>query len=132
MKKISVNLDDITIDALETITSINNCSISDAVNAAIIAYSKDTCVTIHSSPRPIDEIIALLPEGVTLGDWCEQRNIDVARLRYLVDRTAKGGTVWGFGNSRNKVRDQDNDRIFKTHTAWIAHCLKEDLGVDIT
>lgn len=134
MRKISVNLDDISEKALEEIVFKNNCSTSDAVNAALLAYSMDTQPSMFLSAGVLEplEIAIKTSSYNTVDEWCKDRAIDKVRLKYLMKRCAEGGTVWGMGNTKNKWRDKQDSREFKTHTAWIAHCLKEDFGIDIT
>ena len=132
-KKISVQLDKMATDALEEIMAINKCTISDAVNAALLAFSKDKQPCMLIEEKPIDVVYAAMAkQGVDINEWCDTRNINILTLKYLVKRCANGGTVWGFGNNKNKWRDKQDGRVFKTHTAWIAHCLKEDFGIDLT
>jgi hypothetical protein len=131
MKKISVKLDDATYNALMETRDKNSCTISDVVNAAILAFSRD------KQPVMIIDKSAWESFRDTHGKdfiskWCECRSIDQARLRYIINRTARGGAVCGFGNIRNKARDAEDGRIYKTHTAWIAQCLIDDFGMDIT
>jgi len=133
-KKISVQLDNMADTALKEIMEINKCSISDAVNAALLSYSKDKqpSMIIDRSPWALFKEQFAEVSKDTIANWCEHRSIDITRLRYLITRTANGGNVCGFGNKKNKWRDKNDDRQFKTHTSWIAHCLKQDFDLDIT
>ena len=133
-KKISVQLDGMADSALKEIMTINRCSISDAVNAALLSYSKDKQPSMIIEQSPWSEFKLKFADvcNDTIAEWCEYRAIDIVRLRYLITRTSKGCGVGGFGNKKNKWRDKNDDRQFKTHTSWIAHCLKEDFNIDVT
>jgi hypothetical protein len=129
MRKISVRLDEISSNKLDEVMEINNCTISDVVNTAIIAFAQDKQpVMVKNDTSEYDEILAIIGN---LDEWCAIRSIDKTRLKYLVKRTLDGHNVTGFGNTKNKWRDKQDDRLFKTHTAWIAHCLKEDFGIEL-
>lgn len=128
MRKISVLLDDISSRKLEESMSVNNCSISDVVNAALIAFSNDKQPVIYKEETEYTKIASVIGD---VDNWCNNRNIDKSRLKYLIKRTSEGSTVCGFGNTKNKWRDKQDERIFKTHTAWISHCLKEDFGIEL-
>jgi hypothetical protein len=131
MRKISVVLDSYALKSLEEMTKINECSISDVVNTALIAFSRDKQPSIiKGNCTPWGEFKEKV--GINqINFFCDSRGIDLARLRYLVNSVAKGGTVCGFGNTKNKYREKEDDRLFKTHTAWISYCLKEDLGINL-
>lgn len=132
-KKISVQLDNMGSQALDDILTVNKCTISDAVNAALLAYSKDKQPSMIIEPKPMDAVrSAIEAKFTTVENYCLIKGISKARLVYLVNRCAKGSTVWGLGNTKNKWRDKQDGRQFKTHTAWIAHCLNEDFGIDLT
>jgi len=128
MKRISVLLDDIVTNALKQTMEINKCSISDVVNSAILAFSIDKQPVIVKEVTPVTELFEKIGD-VDL--WCSGRNINKARLKYLVTSSAKGHNITGFGNTKNKWRDKQDSRKFKTHTSWIAHCLKEDFGIEL-
>ena len=134
-KTICVFLDDYTEEALYRIMAVNQCSISDAVIMALGSMSVVEFPSMNKEPDPLLRIKQVIDDSHGLWDsldhWCEDRCIIKSRLRYLMLRIANGGTVCGFGNARNKWRDKQDGRQFKTHTAWIAHCLKTDLGIDI-
>ena len=132
-KRICVQLDEHAAISLETVRTLNRCSISDVVNAALIAFSQDTQPVMMLEPRAL----ALVEEAVeqtawgTVDNWCEARNIKRSRLVYLMRSASRGHNVWGAGNLVNKWRDRNDDRVFKTHTAWIAHCLKQDFEIEL-
>jgi hypothetical protein len=128
MRKISVQLDEIVSQKLDETIKINRCSISDVVNAAILAFAQDKQPVILKPSTPTSEMFEVIGD---VDAWCNKYAITKSRLRYLIERTAKGHNVCGFGNSKNKWRDKLDGRVFKTHTAWIAHCLKEDFGIDL-
>lgn len=134
MRKISVQLDNLAEEALKQLLSYNRCTISDIVNAAILAMSKDKQPLFHIDHSPWrkfkDKIKEEFPH-IVLKDWCVTKDIDINRLRYLVTSTERGSTVSGFGNTKNKWRDKQDERQFKTHTSWIAYCLKQDFDIDI-
>jgi hypothetical protein len=131
MRRISVILDEISEKAVEDIIAKNKCSISDAVNAALLAYSMDNQPSMFIDQGPLVKVTEAVAktEWGTVENWCHHRSIDKNRLKYLIKRCESGSTVWGFGNTKNKWRDKQDDREFKTHTSWIAHCLKEDLNI---
>ena len=134
MKKISVILDDITEKTLNKLVKLNKCSITDIVNSSILAFAMDTQPVIIG----YDELLFNIENAAqskgfgTLDNWCQERNINKYSMRQLIKRINKGSEVSGFGNTKNKWRDKEDGREFKTHTAWIAHCIKEDFGIDIT
>lgn len=134
MKKISVNLDDIGEAALTALQSRTKQSVSDLVNIALVTLQ-------HTDYNGVGDIMGssllyALQEAVeasqwrTIDNWCRHRNIKKERLTYLIDRCYNGHTVYGSG-SKNRWRDKEDGRIFKTHTSWIAHCLKEDFDIDL-
>lgn len=134
-RKISVQLDNSADAALEYLMSTNSGTISDLVNVAITALAKNEQPVLnlnHSAWGDFKVTFMNKFPDISITTWCYDKGIDLSRLRYLINRTAKGGTVWGFGNAKNKWRDRLDDREFKTHTAWIAHCIKEDFDIDIT
>lgn len=128
MRKISVQLDDIVSAKLNEVVSVNKCSISDVVNAAILAFAQDKQPVIYVEPTQYDDIFSRIGD---VDSWCKLREIDKSRLRYLIKSSNNGHTVCGFGNTKNKWRDKQDSRKFKTHTAWIAYCLKEDFGIEL-
>ena len=134
-RKVSIILDKYAAYGLDVIIEANGCSISDAVNAALHAYSLNPQPTMVLDPQPIKDVlhrIVTMTNYGTLENWCNAKSIDIQRLKYLVSSCNKGKTVYGFGNTKNKWRDKQDGREFKTHTAWIAHCLKQDLDIDVT
>ena len=136
MRKICVNLDELGDEAITEIMRINKCTISDAVNIALVAFAKDNAdpvMTNEDTPVTRLSLLCEIKLNMSLGDWCESRGIDKARLRYLVNRCESGGTVWGFGNTdkKNQWRDKQHGQKFKTHTAYIASCLNDDFGIDL-
>lgn len=135
MRRISVVLDDVTEKALCQIINLNKCTISDAVAMGVLILAQEPINVMKILPDPMEPIIKALEThrpGMSLDNWCDCHNINKYRLYYLVKRCHNGSTVWGFGNTKNKWRDKQDERRFKTHTSWIAHCLKEDLGIDLT
>ena len=131
-KNISVHLDDYAEESLKRIIQVNRCSISDAVVSAINALGMEEFPCMEFDKTPMEPIkLAIEESGMSVEEWCQSKVIDIKRLRYLVNRCAKGGTVWGLGNNKNKYRDKQDQRTFKTHTSWIAHCLMEDFGIDL-
>ena len=130
-RKISVQLDGTAARALNEVLDINGCTISDAINAAIVSFSKDKQPVIMKEELHV--VIVKIQESNwrTIDNYCDFRKIDKSRLRYLLKRTAKGHNVCGFGNTVNKHRDKNDDRLFKTHTAYIADCVKKDFGVEL-
>lgn len=133
MRRISVNLSNQVEQTLNTLMKINECSISDIVNAAIIYFGTAEQPCIESTPDALRDLRKVISESKykTFELWCFKRNLKPERVRYLLRNTNSGKRVWGFGNSVNKWRDQEDERTFKTHTAWIAHCLKEDFDIDL-
>ena len=138
MKKISVNLDDMGEQHLAEIMNINDCTVTDAIHMALLVFAKENTerVTIPVEDSPIEKISKIIREkmGMSFPEYCDLRHLDKDRFRYLVNRCEAGSTVWGFGNAdkSNKWRDKDRGVRCKTHTAWIATCLIDDLGIDIT
>ena len=129
MRRISVLLDEITSRKLNEIIDENDCSISDAINASVIAFSLCGEKVISSVENYHKDVYKIIGD---VDKWCESRSIQKSRLRYVINSSHYGHTVCGFGNTKNKWRDKQDGRLFKTHTAWIAHCLKEDFGIDLT
>ena len=138
MKQISVKLDELGERSLYEIMALNDCTISDAVNIALLAFAKENteAVMVPGEDSPVEKIAKLVREkmSMSLKEYCELRHLNQAYLRQLVRRCEAGATVYGFGNteSRNKWRDKERAVQYKTHTAWIATCLMDDLGIDIT
>lgn len=129
MKKICVILDDYAENLLQERLDNHNETISDIVICALIAYCTDNPDVVKESHVVLDKIRS--SEYGSIAAWCEARLIKKKKLFYLLERTANGHTVSGFGNYKHKNRDSDDGRLFKTHTAWIAHCIKQDFGIDI-
>jgi hypothetical protein len=133
--KRSINLDDRAETALSEILEINHCTITDAIHAALIAYSMSDKKTIFPEER--DNLFRRLQEislekhKMTLEAYCNCHAIKIDRLKYLLRSTGSGASVSGFGNARNKYRDKNDERMFKTHTAWIANCLKADFDLNL-
>jgi hypothetical protein len=133
MRRISVLLDDSSESALDKVLTINGCTTSDVVNAALMAFSYDTQPVLPASPSVVRDLKAeFRSHNIDIDQWCDTNHIKKYRMFHLVNRVARGGVVCGFGNEKNKWRDKKDDRQFKTHTAWIAHCLKRDINYDIT
>lgn len=131
MRQISVILDDKTEDALTMLLEENTATISDIVNAAVLAFSWEKQPVFVLEDNTYNKIISLLRDkNRTVGEWCIQRNISIERLKYLCKRIDNGHAIWGFGNAVHKSRDKESGMIYKTHTAWIAQCMKDDLGLD--
>ena len=127
-RRICVQLGSKAGEALDKLLAVNRCTTSDAVNAAIIAFAYDNQPTIFPPVKPETDILEQIGN---VAEWCNSRGIKRQRLVYAIRRSLAGHTISGFGNSRNKYRDKDDGREFKTHTAWIAHCLKQDFNIDI-
>ena len=128
MRKISVCIDDTTNQKLIELVKINDCTLSDIVNSAIIAFSMDSQPVMFVHKSKYDELVERIGD---VDRWCYARGIDKARLRYLVNSVENGHSITGSGNTKNRFRDKNDDRLFKTHTSWIAHCLKEDYNIDL-
>jgi hypothetical protein len=132
-KKISVDLDIMQQEALSRIMDKNKCSISDAVNVAIMLLDNEEQPVFPKN----DSLLTAIKDAVkqsqwkTLNQWCKERNIIKPRLFYVINSVSKGKTIIGNGNVKNKFRDAQDDRIFKTHTSYIVHCLKKDLNFDL-
>jgi hypothetical protein len=129
-----VVLDRDTEKVLEKLLSINKCSISDIVVSAINSFGMDSqpCIIVPEDPlQSLRDMVSKSRWG-TIENWCIAREINRRRLTYLMKGFLNGSKVWGFGNSKNKWRDKQDGRVFKTHTAYIAHCLNEDFGIDFT
>jgi len=132
MKKISVDLNDIAVEYLDKICKLNRCTISDAVNIAIIALGAEQHPVVPLSEESIYykvEDSCLSKFGTSVKEWCDINSIDKTKLKSLCKHVDEGGTVIGFGNYKNKWRDKG--RVIKTETARIALLLKTDLGIDI-
>ena len=133
MKQISVILTDYTEECLNDILNKNICTISDIVNASIVAFSKEEQPPFIPDDSIYNTIVVRLNEkSQTVIEWCRNNNIDIQRLKYLCKRLDKGHSVGGLGNLKNKSRDRESGMIYKTHTAWIAQCLKDQLNLDFT
>lgn len=128
MRKISVVLDSSAAKAMEKLQRINIATISDIVNAAVVAFcnSENPILWIeHTTYQKLKDL--LLGQHNTVDNWCAQRSIDKRRLQYVCKKWDEGNTtIRGYGNLVQKKRDREDDRLFKTHTAWIAHCLCEE------
>lgn len=130
-KKISVLLDESSTKALDSLKKEHECTISDIINAAIILLKKENKITFEKRPRFNCENMFSESKFKTIGAWCEARNINPERAYYVLDRINNNHRIYGYGNTKNKWRDKRDGRMFKTHTAWIAHCLEEDFGMEI-
>jgi len=132
MKKISVDLSDLSTEYLNKICKLNRCTISDAVNTAIItlgAEQHSVIPLVKESTYYKVEDSCLAKYNIGIKEWCENNLIDKAKLKTLCKNVDEGGTVIGFGNYKNKWRDKGV--VIKTETARIALLLKNDLGIDI-
>jgi hypothetical protein len=119
MRKISVNLTTNVEKSLEKIMLMNNnCSISDFVNTAILALSMDKHPCLVRSDDYMNELRKKVQQSKfqTIENWCEYRQIDKARLKYLLKRCAAGHNYIGNGPTKNRHRLKEDDRVFKTHT----------------
>jgi len=127
MKKISVVLDDTAETSLNKLLEMNGVSISDIVNAAVIAMAFEVQPVFPDKPGGLYET---LKHKRDLGVWCTLRGIN-RRVRWaLCERVDEGKAVRGLGDS-NRWRDKQDERLYRTHTAWVAHCIREDFGIDI-
>lgn len=129
MKKISVNLTEYVEYELYELMGINDCSASDIVNMAIIAFAADKSrVTIASGLY--DELNDKCREsGSTIEDWCHDYNVDINKMKYFCKQVDKGKHIIGFGNYKNKWRDTGGN--VKTETARIALLVKGCFGVEV-
>ena len=133
-KKISVLLDEQAYTALEKILANNQCTISDAVNVALSTLGNEDRPIFPNSDSPLGNLRMIIKNTSwnTVEEWCIYRGIIKVRLYYLLRAVKAGHVICGTGNVKNKQRDAIDGRIFKTHTAWIAHCLKEDFGLNLS
>jgi hypothetical protein len=132
-KKISVVLDTLTEKALYTLMDKNNCSISDVVNFAIISLNekKEEIPTFGNNLLGKVKVLIKNSEWLTLDNYCEANAIQKARLHYVLRSIDSGKSIAGTGNVTNKTRDKQDDRLFKTHTSWIVHCLNKHFDLQL-
>lgn len=128
MRKISVVLDHIASAALDKLLESNQASISDIVNAGIMAIAYDDQPVF---PIVNEGLFEKLRRLKNITEWCKARGIDRKALYSLCQRVDQGKEIRGLGDS-NRWRDRQNERLYRTHTAWIAHCIREDFGIDLT
>jgi hypothetical protein len=133
MRRLSVLLDSSAEAALLKLLNDNPATISDLVNTALIALAQ--------APQPVlqqaSPLWGRVLQGVkakklhnTVQEWCDAWGIKYTTLRALITRVEAGSTVVGTGG-KNKWRDKQDGRLFKTHTAWVADCLEKDLGISL-
>lgn len=128
MKKISVNLTEYAEAAMYEIMKVNDCTASDTVNMALMAFAADKSrVTIASGLY--DELNDKCREsGSTIENWCYDYNVDINKMKYFCKQVDKGKQIIGFGNYKNKKRDKEE--TVKTETARIALLVKGCFGVE--
>jgi len=132
MKKISVILDAATERALFNLKSSTGSAISDIVNVAIISLEASGYRNEHEMPEQclmrqiLDKVIE--SKWRTLENWCEAKSINKISFKRFIKRVSSGSVIYGRG-SKNKWREKEDGRLFKTHTSWMAHCLEEDFNI---
>lgn len=133
MRQISIKLDNSAEQSLEKLLAKNDMTISNIVNIAIISLEKEGIKLELIDNNTLYQLIKtkLKEQNSTIEQYCEYRVISKQMLQYVCRQLDNNKIIKGFGNYHNKWRDKEDGRLFKTHTAWIAHCLKEDFCVQI-
>ena len=132
MKTISVHLNDKVEGCLYKLMQENDCTISDVVNIAILTLAQEPKLEIikpdtlwNSIKREIEE-----KTGISIKQFCEEKQINYHSFYNLCTRLEKGSLVYGFGG-KNKWRDKQDERLYKTHTSYIVHCIKTSCDIDL-
>lgn len=129
MKKISVNLTEYTENAMYEIMETNDCSASDAVNMALIAFAAEKNKVLVSNGLYEELNDKCKEAGYTIEEWCYEYGIEISKMKYFCKQVDKGKQIIGFGNYKNKQRDKEE--TVKTETARIALLVKGCFGVEV-
>ena len=132
MRTISVYLNDAAEQCLLHLMRENNCTISDAVTISLMAVAQETQPLFSKSVTLWDTVKRKVLEEcrVDIQTFCDIHQVNLPSLRHLCYRLERGSTVRGFGG-RNKWRDKQDGREYKTHTAYATACLKQHTGLDL-
>lgn len=132
MKKISVQLDLSSVRALEKIQTINRCSISDAVNMALISFAQREEQVINNEDESLYKKVTfqcLSKFNMSIKDWCLNNAIDIRKLQEVCRKISDNKTIIGYGNLRQKWRDKNDGRIYKTQTSYVEYCMRRDFEI---
>jgi len=130
MKTKSISLDEYSLKALENIISINNCSVSEAICVALITFEKEH-LEFKTDVKILDKIKKLLSsKNQTLEDWCNKYAIKKETVAYVCSSLDQGKKIIGYGNYKNKWRDKNDERFYKTQTAYVAMLIEKEFGIE--
>lgn len=131
MRTICVCLDTQGEQALQQILDLNSCTISDAVNIALMLFANEKTPLYIKTPSLWSTVKSKIYDtfGYTAAVYCYERGLNYVSMRALCYRLERGASVKGFG-SFNKWRDKNDDRLYKTHTAVITEQLRKDAIID--
>lgn len=132
MKKLSVILDESATIALEELIS-KGYTITDAANIALVMLNRESqeCEIERTFYTKLKGMI-FDKFNMSISNWCVINNITLNKVRYVCRAYEEGKTISGFGNYKNKWRDKNTERLFKTETAKIANCIKRDFKIDVS
>lgn len=129
--RITVRLDAYAGKVLEELVERHKCTVTDIVNAALITAKDAQFTSLITEKTLLETVTIKLNEmGQTLESWCTQNGIDRRSLADLCRRVEKGCDIYGNGSTGNRWRDKEDDRVYRTHTAYITECVERDTGIN--
>jgi hypothetical protein len=129
MKSRTFQLEERTYKMLQDMSVYSGYSMNDIVHIALEVLHNETLPKAMIPYVKEKVYAAIFKQNKTVENWCIENAVNIKHLHYCLRRIAKGHTL--YDGDTNKWRAKNDDRMYKTHTAYVAERIRVSLGIDL-